>query len=193
PFAVTWDGGDPNANVVAYRWQLATDPEFTDLVLDADAGTTPTFETTVGVVNDLLRDAGVDVGTAITLYHRALASDGSFGATGAGVAVTLTRGVSTPNESGPEALAFRATAAPNPFRATTRLRLELPEAAEVTVEVYDIVGRRVLTVSPGAVASGPAEVEIDGRDLGAGTYLWRVRADAAGEVRTATGRFSIVR
>ena len=191
PFVVTWDASDPNVNTLAYRWQLATDADFGTVILDADAGTTPTFETTEGAVNDLLRDADVAVGSSTTLYHRAVATDGSFRTVGDGVAVTLTRGQSTPTEIAPGA--FTAVVGPNPFRGSTRLRLALPASATVTVEVYDLLGRRVLTLAPGALAAGPAALAVDGAGLGAGTYVWRVRADAAGETYEATGQFTRLR
>ena len=193
PFVVTWDASDRNANALAYRWQLATDAAFTDVILDADAGTTPTFETTTAAVNRLLRDNGVEVGAAATLYHRAVASDGSFRTAGDGVTVTLTRGQATPAEGGPDGSAFAVTAGPNPFRERATLRLELPAAAEVTVEVYDVLGRLVLAEPVGQRAAGAAEVTIDGSALGAGTYVWRVRADVGGEVLNATGRLTRLR
>ena len=193
PFTVTWDASDPNANALAYRWQLATDADFSTVILDADAGTTPTFETTTGAVNDLLRDAGVEVGGSATLYHRAVASDGSFRTVGDGVAVTLTRGQATPAEGGVDAQAFAVTAGPNPFRTSAQLRLTLPSAAEVTVEVYDVLGRRVLAETVSAPAGAGTAVAVDGSALGAGTYVWRVRADVGGEVLVETGRFTRLR
>ena len=85
------------------------------------------------------------------------------------------------------------TAGPNPFRDRTTLRLALPAAADVTVEVYDVLGRLVLSEAVGRRPAGAAEVAVDGSALGAGTYVWRVRADAGGEVLDATGRFTRLR
>ncbi len=83
----------------------------------------------------------------------------------------------------PEAPAFPGISAwPNPFNPTTTLRFELEEAAEVFVEVYDCMGRKVRTLLAGA-PRGPGEHELrfDGRgdggeSLPSGLYHARVRA-----------------
>ncbi|MEM0960982.1 MAG: CHRD domain-containing protein [Bacteroidota bacterium] len=191
PFTVTWDASDRNANSLAYRWQLAADEAFTTVLLDAEAGTSPQFETTVGTVNSLLRDNGVEVGGSITLFHRAVASDGSFRTAGDGASVTLTRGLATPTQDGPET--FAVSVGPNPFRARTQLRMTLPSAANLTVEVYDLLGRRVLAETIGQRPAGEVTFGIDGSGLGIGTYLWRVRADVSGDTIETTGRFTRVR
>ncbi|NNE09780.1 MAG: hypothetical protein HKN20_14565, partial [Gemmatimonadetes bacterium] len=48
-------------------------------------------------------------------------------------------------------------ARPNPFNPTTRLRIELPEAADVRWELYDVRGRLVRTLVKGSLAAGPHE------------------------------------
>ena len=94
-------------------------------------------------------------------------------------------------ESGAPDGAFRTLgSAPNPSSGATRLRYELPTSADVTVEVFDVLGRRVQTVEAGPQAEGRQSVEIDGAALGAGTYLYRVSTEDGASV---TGRLTIVR
>ncbi|GAB5536624.1 MAG: hypothetical protein Rubg2KO_28730 [Rubricoccaceae bacterium] len=80
--------------------------------------------------------------------------------------------------------------APNPSTGLTRLRYELPQATEVTVEIFDVLGRRVQELKAGLQAEGRQSVEIDGAALGAGTYLYRVTMTDGASV---TGRMTIVR
>ena len=80
--------------------------------------------------------------------------------------------------------------APNPASGVTQLRYELPRASEVTVEVFDVLGRRVQELKAGLQAEGLQSIEIDGAELGAGTYLYRVTMKDGASV---TGRMTIVR
>ena len=77
---------------------------------------------------------------------------------------------------------------PNPFTGATRLQLTLARAARVEVRVYDVSGREVRRLGPGALEAGVHSIPFDGYDdhgsrLGDGVYLVRVQAGA--EVRTA--------
>ena len=83
--------------------------------------------------------------------------------------------------------------APNPFSTSTTIQFALMRPGSYTVDVYDLAGRRVRSLS-GDAPSGPVTVSFDGRDsagreMASGTYLYQVRAD--GVVRT--GRMSLVR
>ena len=98
----------------------------------------------------------------------------------------------TPTEGGPDgADGFRLLGnAPNPFRATTAVRYELPRAAQVTVEVFDVLGRLVRQVDAGLQAAGPQQATVDAVGLSTGSYVYRVRLDGGAAV---TGRMLVVR
>ena len=87
----------------------------------------------------------------------------------------------------PDALTI-ASAGPNPTRGPLRVRFGVPEAAEVSVAVYDVRGRRVVdqTQSAGAGWHG---AEVPTASLAPGVYVVRLTAGA----ETATQRFTVVR
>ena len=91
---------------------------------------------------------------------------------------------SVAGEAAPEdrAVALRP-AAPSPFRAATTLRFSLAEAADVQIEVVDLLGRTVARLG-GAYGAGEHRVSLDGSGLAAGLY--RVRLTANGDVQTQT-------
>ncbi|GAB5536752.1 MAG: hypothetical protein Rubg2KO_30010 [Rubricoccaceae bacterium] len=70
---------------------------------------------------------------------------------------------------------------PNPVRDQTAFRIELATPADVVLEVYDRIGRRVATVLEGPQA-GEVVVPWTPEDLDAGVYIVRLRA--GGEVTT---------
>ncbi len=62
---------------------------------------------------------------------------------------------------------------PNPFKGSAILPLELPEAAEVRVEVFDVLGRRVGVLLDVALAAGEHEIRFEARNLATGVYFVR--------------------
>ena len=77
---------------------------------------------------------------------------------------------------------------PNPFNAATSLRYQLPEAVQVRLMVYDMLGRPVRQLVGGWQAAGYYRVVWDGRDergreVASGVYLSRLEADAFVQVR----------
>jgi hypothetical protein len=68
---------------------------------------------------------------------------------------------------------FILTCAPNPFNSATVIRLEVPRAEIVRVELYDLLGRKVRELWAGAVAD-EKEIDLDGSALSSGTYFVRV-------------------
>lgn len=92
---------------------------------------------------------------------------------------------STSNEPGtPAAQLLRLDQnAPNPFSGTTEIPFEIPYDAHVTVEVFDLTGRRVHVLMNDRIAAGSHTVRFDTGDLPAGVYLYRIRSGAASRTR----------
>lgn len=73
---------------------------------------------------------------------------------------------------------------PNPFSVATTIQYELPTAAEVHLDVMDLLGRRVETIVAGEwQGAGRHSVEFDATDLPSGNYFYRLNAGDASVVR----------
>ena len=74
-----------------------------------------------------------------------------------------------------------AEAVPNPFRAGTSIRFELPRAGNATLSIYDVSGRRVRTLASGRFEAGAHAVSWDGNDAAGkpqnGVYFFRLVTD----------------
>ncbi len=80
-----------------------------------------------------------------------------------------------PNAEVPEQVAL-LEAYPNPFTAATRIRFALDQSMPVQIEVYDVMGRSVRTLTAGPRPVGLHEVPFEAAALPAGTYLVQFRA-----------------
>ena len=79
----------------------------------------------------------------------------------------------------PAALAFAVT--PNPVSGPARLRLAMPQAGRVSVEIFDLQGRRLATPYDGLAPAGVMDLDwnltdASGARIGAGMYFARVHA-----------------
>lgn len=76
---------------------------------------------------------------------------------------------------------------PNPFNPTAKFTLMLRDEQDVTVEVYDMLGRRVQEIYSGTVAANSKETfDIDGSNLSSGLYLIRISGDRFSETKKVT-------
>ena len=77
---------------------------------------------------------------------------------------------------------------PNPFRGTTTLRFDLPHGAEVTLELFDLSGRRVCTILQGYQPAGRHTLQMGpvaggGGPLKAGLYFVSFRTGDFSQTR----------
>lgn len=64
---------------------------------------------------------------------------------------------------------------PNPFNPTTNIRFSLSEASNVTVKIYDVMGREVASVANAEqFTSGSHTITFDASNLSSGMYIYRV-------------------
>jgi len=77
---------------------------------------------------------------------------------------------------------------PNPFNPSTKISFSLPEAATVTLEVYNILGQKVVTLFSGDLPAGYHNMKWDatdnfGRRVGSGVYLFKLHAGTFMQVK----------
>ena len=70
---------------------------------------------------------------------------------------------------------------PNPFNPITNLRYDLPERAQVTLTVFDLMGRQITQLVNTTQNSGNKSVQWNatdsfGKPVSAGVYLYQIRA-----------------
>ncbi|MCX6640258.1 MAG: T9SS type A sorting domain-containing protein, partial [bacterium] len=93
----------------------------------------------------------------------------------------------------PENLAVLGVS-PNPFNPTTAIRFDLPQAARVTLEVFDINGRVVGVQHVEPLQAGSHQIQFDGSELPSGIYLYRLTASGSGATPTiATGKMVLLK
>ena len=63
---------------------------------------------------------------------------------------------------------------PNPFNPSTSIRFQLPESGNVTLKIYDILGREVITLVDEFKTEGRYEVKFNASSLASGVYLYRL-------------------
>jgi hypothetical protein len=63
---------------------------------------------------------------------------------------------------------------PNPFNPSTVIEFALPKDAHVRLEVYNIIGQKVMTLVDEVRPAGYHSVKLDGTNLASGMYLYRL-------------------
>ena len=83
---------------------------------------------------------------------------------------------------------------PNPFNPSTRIQFDLPESAQVTLQVVDMLGREVMILPAKEFEAGAnRSMEINAVNLASGTYLYRMIATGAESRYVKTGRMTLVK
>ncbi|NCV27965.1 MAG: T9SS C-terminal target domain-containing protein, partial [Nitrosomonadales bacterium] len=65
---------------------------------------------------------------------------------------------------------------PNPFNPSTQIEFYLPYAGELSLEVYNLLGQKVATVTNGLYSSGTHSVTFDASALSSGVYVYTLKS-----------------
>ena len=76
---------------------------------------------------------------------------------------------------------------PNPFNPETTIQYALPEASHVKIQIYNVMGERIVTLVDSYMDVGYQSMRWDGRDelgrlVGGGLYLCRIQAGSYQDV-----------
>jgi hypothetical protein len=83
---------------------------------------------------------------------------------------------------------------PNPFNPTTAINFDLPESADVEIQIIDMIGRQVMMLPATTIAAGANRtVQIDASQLASGPYFYRVIAKMESATVVETGRMMLVK
>jgi len=188
------DDDDPGneAAIVGYDLDVALPPAWIDLVGATGDTVAP------GLADTLLVEIhGTMADTTTAAVIRISSNDLSQPLVEIPVGVAMLEALSSvgvaAGEAAPGALA-RARNYPNPFNPVTTIAFEARAAGEVTLEIYDLRGRRVTSMSQRVAQPGRHEfvwhgMDAGGRPVASGAYLYTLRADEA----ALTGRMLLAR
>ena len=65
---------------------------------------------------------------------------------------------------------------PNPFNPSTTIKYDLPSPCRVNIEIYDILGRRVMTLVDEEQVAGSHQAIWNASDKASGIYFYRIQA-----------------
>ena len=78
---------------------------------------------------------------------------------------------------------------PNPVRSLATVNYQLPTATDVSLAVYDLLGRKVMTLQEGVQDMGRKTIQMNTQQLASGMYFVRLQTDA----EVLTRRLTVVR
>ena len=148
-----------------------------------------------GYVEYYWDDPGIDGDEDLGSPKRAYGIAGKF----LGVDVVFASGYYTGTPTGVEPAEFPTEFVlhgnyPNPFNPSTRIRFDLPERAQVMLQIVDILGREVMTLPVQEFEAGANQsIELSSTNLASGTYLYKMIAIGAESRYVKTGRMTLVK
>jgi hypothetical protein len=72
---------------------------------------------------------------------------------------------------------------PNPFNPQTTIEFSIKDNSFVTLKVFDILGKEVLTIVSELLPAGFHQVEFDGSDIESGIYFYEIHANEFRDVK----------
>jgi len=78
---------------------------------------------------------------------------------------------------------------PNPFNSMTTIQYALPTPGNVSLDVYNVAGQKVMVIEEGFKGIGYHSILLDAGDLASGVYLYRLNGPAVFE----TQKFTLIR
>jgi hypothetical protein len=82
---------------------------------------------------------------------------------------------------------------PNPFNPTAKIDFDLPFDSKVSMKLYDISGREVMTLVNEQKSAGYYTVQMNGNNLSSGMYFYRIIAEGNGQKYVMTKKAVLIK
>ena len=175
---------------VTYMRELTGDlPSYIRFIVTSDKdSTTNMYKVPYHHIEHYMHEAGVDL---ISGTWTVIATDGTYdvSATNGPFKLTIDGAQLKANDSDliPEEFALYANY-PNPFNPYTTISYDLPEQAQVTLGIYDLLGKKIKTLVNQSQDAGNKIAMWDGTDelgrqVSAGVYLYQIQAGDFSQTR----------
>jgi hypothetical protein len=189
---ISWETPDA-PDSTTYMWHAdSVGGDFSDPLVSIpsdDEGSATTLTLTYQEVDDVVADLGVESGNSIDLIWTVTAQAGEtvkFADESFELSIARMLGVSNEvDDQLPTEFALSQNY-PNPFNPTTTISYDVPEAADVTLQVFDITGRKVAELVNSRKSAGTYNVEWNAQNVATGIYIYRLRAGDFSAVRKLT-------
>ncbi len=156
-----------------YRLQVSIDSQFNNIIFESDNITIDSY-----LITEPLNQNS-------TYYWRVMSiSDNELRNSEWSETYTFTTGVRTSTED--ELLPQEYTLSqnyPNPFNPSTQIQYALPEATQVTLEVFNSVGQKVMELVNGQKSAGYHTATFDASGLSSGVYLYKLTTPSFTETK----------
>ena len=181
---------DTGGNAVTYKRELTGDlPSYIRFIVTSDKdSTTNMYKVPYHHIEHYMHEAGVEL---ISGTWTIVATDGKYDVYAENGPFTLTIDGSqlNINESDliPETFALYANY-PNPFNPTTTITYDLPKRSQVTLGIYDLLGKQIKTLVKQLQDAGNKIAVWDGtnnsgRPVSAGVYLYQIQVGEFSQTR----------
>jgi hypothetical protein len=90
-------------------------------------------------------------------------------------------GISDPRNSNPEYKLSQNY--PNPFNPVTQIKYSIKTNGPVTLKVYDLLGKEIITLINEVKAAGSHTVDFNGANLPSGTYIYKIESNGFTDVK----------
>jgi len=83
---------------------------------------------------------------------------------------------------------------PNPFNPSTTIQFNLPSAASVQLQVYNVIGSEVMTIDAGRFSAGTGnQIQVNAQNLASGTYIYRLTARTSNQILQVSDTFTLIK
>jgi hypothetical protein len=83
---------------------------------------------------------------------------------------------------------------PNPFNPSTTIQFDLPESADVQIDVLDLLGRTMISIPSQSIEAGAKKsISVDASELSSGIYMYRVMVRTAKQAHFSTGTMTLIK